>query len=143
MRYIVRILKLALGVFVAAVALGSVIETTHTIPDTALIFMDPVEGRYYGPTCLPLDEADQRELSRLLASAKTPDDASAAILAITGLMPGLVGSARSMRFEPDRACQENGAFVAEGRSLARNYLEQRGILPPSTPRWNADGSWNW
>ncbi len=96
---------------------GFYIVPTRAMPDHAVVFLDDETRTYLSPTCAPKDQKPRRTAT--------------------------AAEARRLKYEPDKQCQDASGFIQEGRSVAGNYLERLGMLPPLPSRWNPDGTWNW
>lgn len=114
-----------LGTLIAYVAIGAGflfflgfgISSSVTVPDHAIVFIDPVNKSYFAPPCA----SEQMQLAPRMT----------------------IGQVRKLGFNPDAACRDAGAFVQEARSLSGQLLEAMKVLSPLRPRWDADGAWNW
>ena len=110
-------IKVALAVPAVLLFLGFGISSSVVAPPHAVVFVDPSTGVYVAPPCLA---------RRNMALISMP-----------------VGTARSLKYEPEPKCRDLGAFLQDARSPSGMLLERLGILGPLPSRWNKDGTWNW
>lgn len=104
--------------------LGFWVGTDSSAPSNAQVLAHAATRRYIAPPCV--------ERSDDLVWTTASD------LEIT-----TIREARARGFKRDDVCNEDGAFRQEGRSATGLLLQKLGVLDPLSPRWNADGSWNW
>ena len=131
------------GISLFILFLGFGCDTVSSMPDRALIFVDPKQSVYFAPVCVSMPDSVQALIAKAFTTAKTHDDSSGAIFRSSGLMPMPAAARTQLGLHPDTKCRDEGAFEEEGRSVSGNLLVKVGILPPKKSRWNADGSWNY
>ena len=111
-----KALAAVVGLSGFAFCAGFGISGALTMPDNAVLYLDPDRKVYLASPCV----GD-----------------------FTGLRLGTPQEARHLKFSPDPSCREKGAFLSEDRSLSGQVLVSLGILKPMPSRWNSDGSWRW
>ncbi len=146
-----------------------VVDRTSFVPPNATVLVDPVSNTFFAPPEVPSDPRTfvvQANLADLLQAGIGAATQSDALLTAEFGDPtrgrvwlnlgestytwdppigaiivnrSTLKAAKLEGATPDESHQELGAFMFT-RSNARYYLENWGIM---TPRWSADGRWNW
>jgi hypothetical protein len=109
-------IKCVVALMAILLIIGLGIGSSKTMPDNAKVYANNVTKTYLAPPC---------------------------VTTTSGLQPMTAGKARSLGYEPDRKCRDEGAFAQDDRSLTGTFLQTVGFLKPIQSRWNEDGSWNY
>lgn len=107
---------IALGGLLVYVGFG--IGSSEIMPQNAELYLNHSLRQYIPPPCVALKDRAHLSLTT-------------------------VAEARSLGYQPEPKCRDEGGFTQDGRSLSGRLLEWLGVFGARPARWNSDGSWNW
>lgn len=115
---ILSFLKLIAAGCALCLFLGLGVVSSVPMPGYAVVMLDDAAKTFIAPFCLA--EWQRR-----------PSDT------VGFLRRGTAGEAYGLRYKPDEACRQSGAFVDDDRSLTGHLFVKLGILGPAQHWWDA------
>jgi hypothetical protein len=113
-------IKKTLGIAIVLIlVMGFYIEQGSTMPDNAILVVDPQNKTYYSPTYISEDVARKMGFVQMRRNE-------------------IIGKG----YSPDDDCRNSGCFSSDDYAPLIWYQIKK-VLGLNKKRWNSDGTWNW